>query len=228
MESRITIAIADPNTLLREGLKRLLNDQEDFVVVLEAATDAETLTLIEQVRPLVLLLDLQIPNMEAVPLQLAIKTRNVATRVLILSSFCDESHILNTARAGARGYVLKSTPFSVLVEAIREVFRGHVWADRQTRFADTFGLLARRASYLDESEPKTNPLYVLSRRELQILDLMARGACNEDIAKHLAISLATVKCHASNVFDKLSVKNRIEAALVLMQARSQNEVVYSA
>ena len=174
MESRITIAIADLNALLREGLRRLLNDHEDLGVVLEAATDAETLTLIEQVKPDLLLLDLQIPKMEAVPLQLAIKARNLATRVLILSSFCDESHILNTARAGARGYILKSTPFSML-EAIREVFQGHVWADRQTRFADTFGLLSCRASYLNDSGPKTNPLYVLSRRELQILDLMAEG-----------------------------------------------------
>ncbi len=228
VESKITIAIADPNTLLREGLKRLLHDTEEFVLVAEATNDAETLVLLEQLKPDVLLLDREIPKLEAIPIQLAIKTQNLPSKVLILSLFSDESQILNSARAGARGYILKTTPFAALVDAIRDISRGRIWADRQTRFADTFVLLAHRASNIDEPETKLNPFYVLSRRELQILNLIGRGATNEEIAKHLAITPTTVKTHASKIFDKLSVKNRTEATLVLMQARSQNGLDNSA
>lgn len=227
MEAKIKVMIADANTLLREGLERLLHDGDEFVVVAEAANDAEALVLLEQAKPDVLLVDREIPKLEAVPIQLAIKAQNLPTKVVVLSFFSDESQILNCAKAGAHGFMLKTTPFAALAEAIRDVARGRIWADRQTRFADTFLLLASRANDIDETEAAINPFYVLSRRELQILTLMGRGATNEQIAKHLAITEPTVKTHASSIFDKLSVRNRTEAALVLMQARAKNGLVYS-
>lgn len=227
MELQIKLVVADANTLLRQGLTRLLQDNGDFVVLAEAANDAETLVMVEQFKPDVLLLDRAIPTLEAIPIQLAIKTQNLSTKVLVLSLFSDESQILNCARAGALGFILKTTPYSALAEAIRDVARGRIWVDRTARFADTFVLLASRANNIDESESMVNPFYVLSRKELLILTLIGRGATNGEIASKLAIAQATVKTHTSKIFDKLHVKNRTQAALLLMQAQAQNGLNHS-
>lgn len=222
MESSIKLAIADANTLLRDGLKRLLYDDQDFVIVGEAASDVETLSLVEQSRPEVLLLDRMIPKLEAVPILLAIREQIIPTKVLILSHSAEESQLLNCARAGARGYLLKSTPFAMLTDAVREVARERIWVDRQAACGDAFALLAQRTKNGSEVGEGINPLDVLSRRELQILNLIARGITNDEIAKKLMISLATIKTHASRIFEKLHVENRTQAALLVMQARSRN------
>ena len=217
------VAIADVNTLLREGLKRLLPEMKDFIVVGEAADDVDTMEMVEQAKPDVLLLDLNIPKLEAVPILLAIKEQNLATEVVVLVLCPDESKILNCARAGARGYILKSTPFGTLAEAIREVSRHRVWVDRQVGCADTFALLAHRAKTSDEVGADVDPLDLLSRRELEILHQIARGIKNEEIAKKLFISVPTVKVHVTHIFRKLDVNNRTRAALLLMQARLRND-----
>lgn len=221
MEFTTKLAIADPNTLLREGLQRLLHDTKDFLVVGEATNDVETMDLVEQAKPDVLLLDLNIPKLEAVPILLAIKEQKSPTKVLILSHHPDESKILNSARAGARGCILSSTPSATLAEAIRAVSRGRIWVDRDSGCADTFALLAHRANTSNENGQEINPLDVLSKRELEILHLIARGVTNEEIGKKLSINLPTVKTHLTHIFRKLNVKNRIQAALLLMQSRSR-------
>ena len=213
------LVIADANTLLREGLKRILGDEKDLLVVGEATNDVETMDLVDQAKPDVLLLDLIIPKLEAVPVLLAIKEQNLHTKVVILSLFADESKLLNSARAGARGYILKSTPSATFAEAIREVSRGRIWVDRQVGCADTFALLAHRANTSNENVVEISPVDVLSRRELEIIHLIARGVSNEQIAKKLFISLGTVKVHVAHIFDKLNVSNRTQAALLLIHAR---------
>jgi DNA-binding NarL/FixJ family response regulator len=216
------LAIADASALLREGLKRLLHDTKDLLVVGETANDVETMEVVEQVKPGVLLLDVNIPKLEAVPILLAIKAQNLSTKVLALSALPDESKILNCAKAGARGYILKSTSYETLVEAIREVSRGRIWVDRQIGCADTFALLAHRANTTSGIEAEVNPVDLLSRGELEILHHVARGVTNEEIAKKLFISLPTVKAHVTHIFRKLDVHNRTKAALLLMQARSRD------
>ena len=222
MQSPIKLAIGDANTLLRQGLKRLLHDLKEFLVLGEAADDVETMDLVERAKPDVLLLDLHIPKLEAVPILLAIKEKNLPTRVLILSRLLEESQILNSARAGARGYILKSTPFAALAEAIAAVARGTIWVDRHAGFADTFALIAHRANTSNGIDGEISPLDILSKRELQILTLIARGVTNEEIGRKLSIRGPTVKTHASRIFGKLKVKNRIQAALLLMQSRAHN------
>ena len=228
METPTKLAIGHANTLLREGLKRLLHDFKEFLVVGDAADDVETMDLVEQAKPDVLLLDLNIPKLEAVPILMAIKEKNLPTRVLILSLLLEESQILNSARAGARGYILKSTPFAALAQAIGDVARGRIWVDTHEGFAETFALVAHRAKISHPMEGEPNPLDVLSKRELQILNLMARGVSNEEIGKKLSIKRPTVKAHASNIFAKLKVENRTQAALFLMHARSRDSEGYSA
>jgi len=223
MEVVTRLGIADASTLLREGLMRVLGDKKDVSVVGQAANDVETMELVEQRNNVdVLLLDLNIPKLEAIPILLALKEQNLATKVLILSNFTDESKILNSAKVGARGYILKSTSSVALVEAIREVSRGRVWVDRQAYFADTFAVLAHLANPANEISGEVNPFDILSKRELEILNLLARGVSNEDMGKKLFISLPTVKGHVSHILRKLNVKNRTQAALLLMQARSRD------
>ncbi|HWO41301.1 MAG TPA: response regulator transcription factor [Candidatus Eisenbacteria bacterium] len=221
------LVIADANTLLREGLRRILQDVAHLVFVGEATHDVETMELVAEEKPDVLLLDLHIPKLEAVPILLAIKEQNLPTKALIMSVDPDEAKLLNSAKAGARGYILKSATAATLTEAIREVSRGRIWVDRQFGIADTFALLAHRAHVGDVIEGEVNPIDLLSRRELEILTLIARGATNQEIAKKLFVSEPTVKTHASNIFDKLNVRNRTQAALLLMQARTRdNRDVY--
>lgn len=219
MEAATKIAMADANTLLREGLKRILPESKGLTIVGEAANDVETMQVVEELNPDVLLLDLNIPKLQAVPLLLAIKEQNLPTKVLILALVADEAKLLNCARAGARGYMLKATPPTTLVEAIREVARGRIWVDRQVSCADAFAILAHRANTTDEVGAQIKVVDVLSRRELEILSLIGRGLRNEQIAKKLFISVPTVKAHVAHIFSKLNVNNRTQAALLLMQAR---------
>jgi len=220
MELTTKVAIADANTLLRQGLSRLLHDDaKDFLVVGDAANDVETMNLVEQTKPDVLLLDLNIPKLEAVPILLAMKEQNLPTKVLILSLAPDESQLLNSARVGARGYILKSTSSETLAEAIRGVFRGRIWVDRSASCADAFAMMAHQANTSNEIGGEINPLYTLSKRERELVHLIAKGVSNGEIAKQLFISEKTVKAHLTHIFDKLNVKNRTQAALVLMQTR---------
>jgi DNA-binding NarL/FixJ family response regulator len=213
------LVIADPNTLLRDGLKRILHDANDLLVVGEAANDVETMEIVAQTKPDALLLDLDIPKLEALPILLAIREQRLGTKVMILSAYPNESKILTAAKAGARAYLLKATSSATLIEAIREVAQGRIWVDRQVGFADSFALLAHRANSSDEIGREINPLDVLSRRELEILQFIARGLTNDTIAKKLFISVPTVKAHVSHIFRKLNINNRTKAALLLMQAR---------
>ena len=227
MEAVTKIAIADANTLLREGLKRILPEAKDLIIVGEAANDVETMELVEKLKPEVLLLDLNIPKLQAVPLLLAIKEQNLSSKVLVMSLLADEPKLLNCAKAGARGYILKATDATTLVQAIKEVARGRIWVDRQVSCADAFALLAHRANTTDEMGAQINVVDVLSRRELEILSLIGRGLKNEEIGKKLFISVPTVKAHLAHIFGKLNVSNRTQAALLLMQSRLRNDQDFS-
>lgn len=223
MELKKKIVIADSNTLLREGLNRILSEMKDVLVVGEATNDVDAVEIVAQAKPDVLLLDIALPKLEAVPILLAIREQNLITKALVLSFYPDESKILTTAKAGARGYILKTTPVTTLVEAVREVGRGRIWVDRQLHCADSFALLSHRTHSSDDLGGEINPIEVLSKRELEILHLIGKGLTNEQIGKKLFISMATVKGHAAHVFDKLNVKNRTQAALLLMQSRARQD-----
>lgn len=222
MELKKKLVLADSNTLLRQGLHRILAEAPDLLVVGEAIDDVEAIELTAQAKPDVLLLDLVIPKLEAVPVLLAIREQALPTNVLILSLYADEVKILNTAKAGARGYMLKTAPIATLAEAVREVARGRIWVDRQLNCADSFALLSHRANSSGEVDGEINRVDVLSKRELEILQLIAKGLTNEQVSKKLFISVPTVKAHAANIFDKLNVKNRTQAALLLMQSRTRH------
>ena len=221
----IKVAIADANTLLREGLKRVLGLESDLLVVGEAMNDAEVAEIVARAKPDVLLLDLEIATRKAVPTLLDLKRKNVATKVFILSLFPDQESILDTAKAGARGFGLKSILPSTLIQAIRRIHGGEIWVDRQLNCAETFLEFARQAGADEAGGTESEIATVLSKRELEILALVAKGLSNQEISKTLFISLRTVKAHVNHILNKLGVKNRLHATLLFLR-HYQNDVKY--
>src|SRR6266508_1249905 len=217
----IKVAIADASTLTCEGLKRILGAESDLVVVAEARDGIEVADVVERTRPDVLLLDLELPGRKAVPILLELKQKTVPAKVLILSRLPDQESILDTAKAGARGYVFKSVDPSTLIRAIRKIHTGEIWVDKDLTCADTFVEFARHASAADAHGSESEITKILSKRELEILALVANGLTNHEISKRLFISVTTVKIHLNHIFGKLKVNNRIQAALLILQQCSE-------
>jgi two-component system response regulator DegU len=217
----IKVVIADDHGLFRDGLRKILSVEKDILVVGEAASGDEIPKVIERMKPDIMLLDLKMPKGDVVQNLLEIAARSPATRVMILTAFSDEENVLNAAKGGARGYVPKGVPSATLVQAIKSVCNGGVWIDKDIPSWEIFEEIAEAQSHaqpqpreatatLDES------LKALTRRELEILRLVAEGLTNEEIGKKIFISEKTVKTHLTNIFDKLKVNNRFKAALMLM------------
>ena len=212
----IKVVIADDHTLFREGLKRILSLEKDVFVVGEASRGDEVAKVVERTKPDVLLLDLKMPKGDVVQTLLEVRDRNPTTKVLVLTAFSEDENILNAAKGGAKGYVLKGVSSLTLLQAIKTVHGGGLWIDKELPSADTFEEIAQTQSVSYESEPANDAIKSLTKRELEILRLVAEGLTNEEIGKRIFISEKTVKTHLTNIFDKLKVNNRFKAALLIM------------
>jgi two-component system NarL family response regulator len=216
------VVIADDHTLFREGIKRMLSLEKDILVVGEASKGDEVTKLVERTKPDVLLLDLKMPKGDIVQTLLEVKDTNPATKVLVLTAFSEDENILNAAKGGARGYILKGIDFSTLLRAIKTVNSGGVWIDKELPAAEAFEEIAQDQFIdLGDAREDNEAVKILTRRELEILRLVAEGLTNEEIGKKIFISEKTVKTHLTNIFDKLKVNNRFKAALLIM-GRSGN------
>lgn len=214
----IKVAVADANILLREGLKRVLAAESDLIIVGETEIDVEVLDLVERTKPDVLLLDIELPKRKAVPILLELTQKNAHTKVLIFSHNPDQESILETAKAGASGYALKCILPSTLVQAIRKIHSGEIWVDRHLECAETFVKFARQKAGAAVHRLEHDITKALSRRELEILALVASGLGNREISKKLFVSLPTVKAHINHILKKLNVKNRTLATLLFVKA----------
>lgn len=144
--SPIKLVIADDHALFREGLKWIFSLEKEVTVVGEASKADEVAGVVGQTKPDVLLLDLKMPRGEAVDTLRRVRRQNPGTRVLILTAFSEEENILNVAKGGARGYVLKGVDSSTLIQAIKTVHDGGIWVDREITAADAFERVARGLS----------------------------------------------------------------------------------
>ena len=217
----IKVVVADDHTLFRDGVKKILSLEKDILVVGEAARSDEVVKVVERSKPDVLLLDFRMPKGDVVQTLLDVKERNPATKVLILTAFAEDETVLNAAKGGARGYLLKGADFATLLQAIKKVHKGELWIDSEIPAADTFEEIA-----LGQIDHVITPQHheaidSLTRRELEILRLVAEGMTNEEIGKKIFISEKTVKTHLTNIFDKLKVNNRLKAALMIMGQRQE-------
>lgn len=213
----IKIAIADDHTLFRAGLKRLLAREKDLLVTGEGGRAEEVEAAVAKGNADVLLLDLRMPGGEAVETLLDLRERHPDTRTLILTAFDDEDAMLETAKAGARGYVLKGVSPTTLFQAIRTVHEGGIWIDPGLPQAGEFSAIAAQQAQAPAARREPDGIDTLSRRELEVLKLVAEGLTNEEVAARTFISTTTVKAHLNTIFDKLQVNNRIKAALALIR-----------
>jgi DNA-binding NarL/FixJ family response regulator len=211
----IRIVIADDHELFREGLKRLLASEQSFRVIGEASNNREAIDVVARTRPDILILDLKMPSGDALATLRDIATRSPATKVLILTAFSEKEDVLSTAHARARGYILKGVSTPTLIEALKKVNAGEIWVDPDLPSRVDFERITRSQTP-DFGPPANDTIQALTKRELEILHLVAEGLSNEEIGKKIFISRKTVKTHIRNIFDKRQVHNRFKAALWVM------------
>ncbi len=213
----IKVVIADDHALFRDGLRKILSLEKDILVVGEAANGDEVAKVIERTHPHILLLDLKMPKGDVVQNLLDVGARSPTTKVMILTAFSDDENVLNAAKGGAKGYVPKGVPSATLLQAIKVVHNGSLWIDKEISTWETFEeIVQAQATSLGIVPRLDDSIKALTKREMEILKLVAEGLTNEEIGKKIFISEKTVKTHLTNIFDKLKVNNRFKAALMLM------------
>ena len=210
----IKVVIADDHMLFREGLKRILSLEKDILVVGEAAGCPEAIQVTARMRPDVLLMDLKMPAGNAAESLLKIADKSPATKVIVLTAHSEDESVLSTAKGRARAYILKGISVPTLIEAIKKVNAGQIWVDPELLAGVDFERIAK--SLAEAGPPANQTLHGLTKRELEILRLVAEGLSNEEIGKKIFISRKTVKTHLTNIFDKLQVHNRFKAALCVL------------
>ncbi len=209
MPDPIRILIADDHRVVREGLQGFLKTFADIQVVAEAENGAQAVALAREHVPDVVLMDLLMPEMDGVEAIAQIATFSPATRIIVLTSYTEDEYLFPAMRAGAQGYLLKDVDPKDLVSAIRAAVRGHATLHP--------GVAARLVQVADQ--PGDDSLADLSKRELDVLRLIARGMSNKEIANTLVIAEGTVKSHVSNILSKLHLTHRTQAALYALKRR---------
>jgi len=205
----IKVLIVDDPTVVRDGLTAVLGRQRDFTVVGEARNGLEAVERARQLRPDVILMDLRMPELDGVEAMRRIRAENPEVKFIVLTTYDSDEHIFHAIEAGAKGYLLKDASREDLFQAVRAVHRGEslIQPGVAAKVLDRFAQLSRQATDVE----------VLSEREVEVLQLMARGSANKEIAAALSISESTVKTHVANIFQKLEVSDRTEAVTQAMQ-----------
>ena len=211
----IRLLIVDDQTLVRQGLKSLLDARPDMEVVGEAQNGEEALEQVAQLKPDLVLMDVRMPVMDGVVATQEICQRFPGTRILVLTTFDDDDYVGPAIRYGAIGYLLKDTPSEELAQAIRAAHKGY------TQLGP--GLLQKALAYVpspdpllsdDSSSSDRTALAKLTQREREVLALIAKGSSNREIAKALCITEKTVKNHVTNILSRLNLRDRTQAAIL--------------
>jgi two-component system, NarL family, response regulator LiaR len=198
----IRILIADDHPIVREGLAAILSTQPDFEVVAAAADGEEALALVRSLDPDVLLLDLEMPRLDGVGVLKRLATEKLQIRAIVFTVFDTDERIVAAVEAGAQGYLLKGAPREEIFAAVRVVSDGGSLLQP---------LVASRLLKHMSGRAAAPPLDPLTPRELEVLEALALGRTNREIATELEISERTVKFHVSSILDKLGAGNRTEA-----------------
>ncbi len=197
----VTILLADDHAIVRDGLKALLKDEQDFVVIGEAADGLEAVRMVDRLRPDVLVLDLMMPGLTGLEV-----TRQVSrlTNVVILSMHANEAYVIEALRKGAMGYILKDSTSADLVKAIRGVLSGKRYLSQPLSETMVDALLKRsKTSELD-------PYETLTTREREVFQLVAQGKSNLEISELLTLSPRTVEIHRANMMHKLNLESQAD------------------
>lgn len=199
--AKIKVLVVDDHPIVRVGIAAIINARPDMAAVAQCGTGEEALELFEQHRPDITLMDLRLPKMSGVDAIRAIRLRHPRACFVVLTTYEGDEDIYQAIEAGARAYVIKGMPHEALIDALRRVHAGGRFLPPNVSRA-----LAARTPDAD-----------LSAREREVLSLLARGETNKEIAHHLGITEATVKCHVSVILMRLQVSDRTQAVVTALQ-----------
>lgn len=206
----IKVLLVDDQSLIRQGLRALLELEQDLEIVGEAENGENALDLVAELQPDVVLLDIRMPIMDGVAATKEIQKRFPGIKVLVLTTFDDDEYVTAALQNGAMGYLLKDTPSEELAVAIRAVHKGY------TQLGP--GIVRKLLTQFPGTTPTQSPpappsLAELTPREKEVLRLIATGASNREIAQELYISEGTVKNHVTNILNRLNLRDRTQAAI---------------
>ncbi len=206
--NKIRVLIADDHSMVRHGLKQILELENDMVVVAQASNGREAVELTKQHNPDVVLMDINMPILNGLQAIKELKQEKHPSKVIVLTIHEDREYLFKTLQMGAQGYVLKDAEPSVLIDAIRNVSRGesYIQPNMTTELVKEFNRVTLNEK---EKHDESN----LTTREVEVLELIAEGMINKEIAQKLYISEKTVKNHVSSIFKKLNVSDRTQAAI---------------
>ena len=208
---RIRVLIADDHRVVREGLSAILKATEDIEVVGEASDGQEAVDKARELSPDVILMDVSMPRINGVEATRAIKRESPHIGIVALTMYDEEKYIFDLVRAGATGYLLKDTDSAQIVSAIRSIYKGEslIHPSVASKILVEFSLLAE-----GKGKKQARTEHDLTEREITVLRLVADGKTNKEIANDLDLSEKTVKNHVRNIFHKLQVYDRTQAAIL--------------
>lgn len=205
---KICVAIVDDHTMVRQGLKQILELEDDITVIAQASNGEEAINIARTEQPDVILMDINMPGMNGLEAIKEMKDEKISSKIIVLTIHEDRDYLFKTLHMGAEGYVLKDADPNILIEAIRSVNSGqsYIQANMTKELVKEF----KRVTHNNKEKSKPNNL---TSREIEVLELIAEGMINREIAQKLFISEKTVKNHISNIFKKLNVSDRTQAAI---------------
>jgi len=210
MSDVIRILIADDHAIVREGLRALITTEPGLQLVGEASDGLEAVSKVHVLKPDVILLDLMMPRLDGIGVIIEIKKELPDAKILVLTSFVDDDKVFTAIKSGALGYLLKDSSPQDLLKAIRSTYAGEAFLHPAIA-----SKLIRELMQTTGDKPRTES--PLTEREVEILQFVAQGLTNDEIAKKLVVSERTVRTHVSNILAKLQLANRTQAALYALR-----------
>ena len=201
----VNILLADDHRMVREGIRCLLENVSEFNVVGEAADGYECISLVNKTKPNIVLLDIDMPNMNGIDTLRIIKEQKMICKVIMLTRHNEINYLMKALEIGCDGYILKDSSFDTLLKAIFKVYSGNNYIEPN--------MMPLLNANLEEKSNVKKRISELTKREIDVLKMIASGAFNKEIALTLNISERTVKNHISNIFKKIEVSDRTQAAV---------------
>ncbi|MDW7675632.1 MAG: response regulator transcription factor [Bacillota bacterium] len=207
---KVKLLIVDDHALVRKGISSLLAEEDSVEVIGEAANGLEALDITKELMPDVILMDINMPECNGIEATKLIKKELPYVKIVMLTVYEDEQYLFEAVKSGAQGYLLKNLEPENLVASIMDLLKGEapISPSMATKIINEYAHITARDSKTDND---------LTRREREVLDMLSQGLTNKEIAKQLMISDNTVRNHIRNIFDKLHLENRVQAAAYALQ-----------